>query len=288
MEEIKSYTKVNKNNDSLQFGISTMESYYIKRAGVPDVPHRHDFYTILLTKKAKGSHVIDFNKYALTGNQLFFVSPGQVHQLIETAEPIGYSIVFSIEFLIRNNIRISFIDDLKLFQDFGESPPLSLNDTEVDRMFRYAQEISEIHHSDLLLKGEALGALLKLLLIRCNNLCVLDNGAKHIETSGNALIKSFKELINTNYATCHATSDYADQLNITPDHLNRVVKSLTRKTAKDHIQSRIIVAAKRLLYFTDLSAKEISFKLGFSEPANFSAFFKKHTVLSPSKFREKA
>jgi AraC-like DNA-binding protein len=64
-----------------------------------------------------------------------------------------------------------------------------------------------------------------------------------------------------------------------------VVKSLSGKTAKDFIQSRIIIEAKRMLYFTELSLKEIGYQLGFSEPANFSAFFKKSTGKSPSLFR---
>jgi len=59
------------------------------------------------------------------------------------------------------------------------------------------------------------------------------------------------------------------------------------KTAKEYIQSRIIVGAKRMLYFSDSSIKEIAFELGFQEPSNFNAFFKKCTGLSPGEFRNK-
>ncbi len=85
------------------------------------------------------------------------------------------------------------------------------------------------------------------------------------------------------YSEWHLTTDYATELNVTPDYLNRVIKSLTGKTAKEFIQARIITEAKRLLYFSEMSAKEIGYNLGFSEPANFSAFFKKNTGFSPSK-----
>jgi AraC-like DNA-binding protein len=61
----------------------------------------------------------------------------------------------------------------------------------------------------------------------------------------------------------------------------------TGKTAKEHIQARIALEAKRLLHFSDLSVKEIGFQLGFPEPANFSAFFKKCTGSSPSNFKSK-
>jgi AraC-like DNA-binding protein len=58
------------------------------------------------------------------------------------------------------------------------------------------------------------------------------------------------------------------------------------KTAKEYIQSCILLSSKRMLYFSDLSAKEIGYEMGFSEPANFSAFFKKHTGTAPSHYRE--
>ncbi|MBL4708824.1 MAG: helix-turn-helix domain-containing protein, partial [Flavobacteriales bacterium] len=57
--------------------------------------------------------------------------------------------------------------------------------------------------------------------------------------------------------------------------------------AKEYIQSRIITEAKRLLYFSKLSNKQIGYELGFGEPANFSAFFKKCTGFSPSNFLQK-
>ncbi|VAX18427.1 Transcriptional regulator, AraC family [hydrothermal vent metagenome] len=88
-------------------------------------------------------------------------------------------------------------------------------------------------------------------------------------------------------AQWHATSDYAKELFVTPDHLNRIVKLLTGKTTKEFIQSRISVEAKRMFYLSNLSIKEIGYKLGFSEPANFSAFFKKCTGKSPSTFKKK-
>ena len=97
--------------------------------------------------------------------------------------------------------------------------------------------------------------------------------------------QSFKKLIDTHYKSWHSTNQYASELHISPDYLNKIVKSQTGKTAKEHIQSRIIIGAKRLLYFTELSNKEIGFELGFSEPANFSAFFKKSVGISPSQFK---
>lgn len=285
MDAVKTYDHVNRENDALSFGISRMEEIHDRHKGIPDEPHRHNYFTVVLAKKARGEHKIDFNSYPLANQQLFFISPGQVHQIIELERSEGFSIVFSNQFLVQNNIALRFIDDLNLFNDFGQSPPLSLSEDELDTLCRYAEEIYEINSSDRSFKYEAIGALLKLILIRCHNLCSIKPVDLNLQESGNGVLRKFKELVNNNHTRWHGTAEYANELNISPDHLNRVVKSLTGKTAKEHIQSRIITAAKRLIYFTTLSSKEIGYELGFSEPANFSAFFKKCTGTSPSKFK---
>ncbi|WP_103068541.1 AraC family transcriptional regulator [Aquimarina sediminis] len=285
MSTVKIYNQVNQQNDKLSFGISKMEDIYLNRKGEPDAPHRHDFFTILLIDQAKGNHIIDFNQYSLGSNQIFFIAPGQVHQMIEESKSIGFSMVFSNQFLIQNNIPVCFIEDLNLFNDFGESPPLELNSEESQKLNSYAEEIYQIFNSDLSFKYEAIGSLLKLILIYSNNVCSLPKNINPSIHNGDSLLRDFKTLINNNYKKWHTTKEYASQLHITPDHLNRVIKTQTGKTAKEHIQSRIIVAAKRLLYFSTLSNKEIGYELGFSEPANFSAFFKNCVGVSPSKFQ---
>ncbi len=281
---IKTYDQVNKEL-SLSYRIARMEDHYNERDGIKDDPHRHDFYTVILVKKAFGKHMIDFNDYPFSENQLFFVNPGQVHQVEEDQMPKGYVILFSTQFLVENNIPVSFIDDLNLFNDYGQSPPLGFDDAMLNKFSGYFEEMIKWDQSVRKLKEQAIGAILKLFLIECNNLCSLtQRHDQHIE-AGNSILKHFKTLVNENFATWHSSSEYASELSITPDHLNRIVKMYVGKTAKEYIQNRISLAAKRMLYFSELSAKEIGYELGFDEPSNFSAFFKKNTGESPSQFR---
>jgi AraC-like DNA-binding protein len=137
------------------------------------------------------------------------------------------------------------------------------------------------------MKCLSIGSFLKLLLIECNNLCAINPIESDVDTSGDNLIRAFKKGVEDNFKKEHSTTFYANRLYITPDHLNRTVNAKIGKTAKEYIQARIITEAKRLLYFTDLSNKEIGYELGFKEPANFSAFFKKNTQLSPLNFKKK-
>jgi AraC-like DNA-binding protein len=286
MDKIKTYQYVNASNAKLSFGISRMEDIYTQRKGQADTPHRHDYYTALLIKKAQGKHLIDFESYPLNALQVYFITPGQVHQILEEMMSIGYAMVFSVDFLIQNNIPLSFINDLNLFNNYNQNPPLDLLSSQVDKLTYYCEEIIANEGKNHKFKTAATGALLKLFLISCNQFCTRPIEHTPQLEAGNSILKNFKNLVEKHYLTWHHTSDYANALNITPDHLNRTVKSLIDKTAKNYIQSRITIAAKRLLYFSSLSAKEIGYQLGFSEPANFSAFFKKNTGLSPSQFKK--
>ncbi|MBN2615128.1 MAG: helix-turn-helix domain-containing protein [Bacteroidales bacterium] len=285
MDTYKTYKQVVSDPD-VHFRISRMEDLWDERNGKPDVPHRHDYYTLLLVQKANGKHFIDFNEYKLAPQQIFFVSPGQIHQVVEQEKSKGYVIVFSHHFLAENNIACNFINNLHLFNDYSNAPPLPLNDQELQKLSLFAEEILSLYHSNIQFKEQAIGSYLQLILIHSNNLCTLSLDNTQNFEAGNTLLRNFKELVNQHFKTLHGSTPYAEQLNVTPDHLNRVVKSLSGKTAKDFIQSRIVIEAKRMLYFTELSLKEIAYQLGFSEPANFSAFFKKSTGKSPSVFRE--
>lgn len=270
----------------MTFELKRMEDVYEQHHGRPDAPHMHDYYTILLVKKARGKHLIDFREYALEGNALFFISPGQVHQVVEEEPSEGFVITFSRHFLAENNIRECFIEDINLFKDYGQAPPLRPSTDVFEKLTALAVQMEDTFKNDTAFQYEALGAYLKLFLITAHNACDLIAGANtQIVEAGLSILRSFKTAVEKHFASEHQVNYYASALAVTPDHLNKTVKSLIGKTAKEYIQSRIIVEAKRLLRHSPLAAKEIAYQLGFEDPAHFSHFFKKCTSLSIRDFK---
>jgi AraC-like DNA-binding protein len=89
------------------------------------------------------------------------------------------------------------------------------------------------------------------------------------------IVFRFKNLVEQRYLEWHKVSEYADKLTISANYLNEIIKKNTGRTAKEHIQNRLASEAKRLSFFTQLSAKEIGFKLGFNDPSHFAKFSKK-------------
>lgn len=82
-----------------------------------------------------------------------------------------------------------------------------------------------------------------------------------------------------------SASDFANQLNIHVNHLNRAIKETTQKTTSQVIAERIVQESKILLKHSTWSVSEIAYALGFAEVTHFNNFFKKHIQISPLKFR---
>lgn len=286
MDKFKTYHDVNRKQNNIHFGISRMEDIYEKRHGEIDEPHRHNYYTVLAIIDGEGFHKIDFTSYKLKNKQIYFVSPGQIHQVIESKKTIGFSLVFSQDFLIENSIPLSFIENLHLFNNYGFSPPLEPEKEHFKKIIHLMEQIYALYISESKMKTLSIGSYLKLLLIECNNTCDIYTTELENDSRSNRIVKAFKTEVDKHFREEHSIQFYADKLFITTDHLTRVIKSKIGKSAKEYIQSRIVTEAKRLLYFTDLTNREIGYQLGFSEPANFSAFFKKMEGYPPSKFKK--
>ncbi len=267
------------------FRLQRMEDIYERAGGQTDVAHRHDYYTVLLVLQGRGWHRIDEHEYPFEAGQVHFVSPGQVHQVVLHAKPEGWVLTFTAEFLVANNIPESFISNINLFREFGESPPLTVEGDTLERLQGIVQEMEACLPMQLTYRERALGALLQLFLIYSNNSCGLHPRQLDEQHPGVCRWRDFKKLVDTRYAEWHKVKEYAAALHVSSKHLSQTVKEITGKSAKEAIQSRLLLEAKRLLLHTDLTVKEIALRLGFAEPLHFSAFFKKQTGLSATEFR---
>lgn len=100
------------------------------------------------------------------------------------------------------------------------------------------------------------------------------------------ILQKLKNLIETHYKTKHSAGEYADLLNISPKALAKMTKSHFNKTMTNLISERIIIEAKRELYLTDKTVKEIAYDLGYDDEHYFSRFFKNNADISPTTYRE--
>lgn len=263
-------------NKHVNFAIKTFQEIEAKRRETDKIeePHRHNFYTIIWTIKASGKHTVDSNTIDIQNDMLFFIHPEQVHQVeSEDKSPEVLAILFTEEFFIKNGITSQFFSGLNLFSVEGQINFIQLNEKHVE-IKNLIRALQEVYQSNEHFKEAKLSAYLKLFLLESFNL----KSSKPIESIGEVqpeIVSRFKNLVEQKYQEWHKVSEYADKLTISSNYLNEIIKKNTGRTAKEHIQNRLASEAKRLSFFTQLSAKEIGFKLGFNDPSHFAKFSKK-------------
>lgn len=275
------------NGERVAFALRTMKEVNQHLKNQPDVPHRHNYYTVLWATCTTGTHMIDYKEFPIDPGVVFFVSPGQVHKVITEKEPEGYVLLFTEEFLNHNYIPREFITNLGLFSDMAATPPIQLDQKGTESLLHISKHIEDLFRSKDPYREEAIGAYLKLFLIECNTY-VPSNRSENTQSlhSSKLLLQAFKEIVEEKYSSRLKVADAATDLNVTPDYLNTIIKDSLGKTAKEYIQDRIVLEAKRLGVHTGLSTKEIAFELGFEDPSHFSRFFKNMENNSFTAFRQ--
>lgn len=270
--------------ERVNFAMRSMEEIREKMNGTPDPPHRHSYHTLIWCTAGKAVHRVDFQEYPLRAGEVHWVQPGQVHQLEELEPGAGLVILFNPEFLAYNGIRDSLVMEdplrdcghLRIYGGVTEDSALK---EIVEKLWNSYKTIGDEH------KWEEWGAWLHLLLIRLNRRQD-KKPLQHTQwQSGHTLIREFRAELEKNFSRWHKVSQYADTLHITANYLNDVVKEGVGKTAKQLIQDRISLEAKRLALKSSLSNKEVSYLLGFEDPSHFSRFFRRCTGQSFTDFR---
>ena len=103
---------------------------------------------------------------------------------------------------------------------------------------------------------------------------------------GQEYLSAFSQLVERHFREHLGIDEYARRLGISPAHLNSVARRLSGQTALGIVHQRLLLEAKRDLVYTAMTVNEIADRLGFSEPAYFTRFFKRLSGVSPSAFRK--
>ncbi|AYN02542.1 helix-turn-helix domain-containing protein [Chryseobacterium sp. 3008163] len=248
----------------------------------PDFKHSHrdDGYTFHIIEKGVIHIEIDFQKYEIHAPSVVYMHPNQVHRILDFEKITVCSLSVKDE-----NLNPDY---LKLLEEIAPAKPLELtNETNstLSDIFRLCynfsiQKNNKLHYS--LLK-DSCNTLVAFLISQ-----FLDQNKPESNFSRFEIVaKSFKLLLEKNYCNSKSPSGYADQLNISTSYLNECVKNTTGSSVSQHIKNRVVLEAKRMLYHSEKSIKEISFELGYDDHSYFSRLFTKAAGISALAFQNK-
>ncbi|WP_158800129.1 AraC family transcriptional regulator [Pedobacter sp. L105] len=274
--------------DATYFSIKNRETYpandYIS-------PNRRKFYKIMHVTKGTGTLTIGLHQYLLEPGMIAFIHPDEIisWQSTETQGQGGHFC------LMHPNYFEDTAHILNLFRNYPYFQPSKAviqldpdQSSRIDHHFRLILEEDQSLHKD---KKDAIFLQLQLVLLEAQragkNLTdiAVPESYRYIHGFLALLESAFQIQSPSEIVKIKTAAEFAGQLNVHPNYLNALVKNHTGKTLREHIQERLMYEAKVLLKHTDWDIQAISSSLGFSEQANFAAFFHRNEKSSPSLFR---
>jgi AraC family transcriptional activator of pobA len=246
------------------------------------IPHRKEYYFMALVKEGSSRHWIDTVPYTVKANAFYFTIPHQVHLKEEVKPFTGISLGITEEFLALD--ESGTINKLPIIQNPDNGHELLLSDADLifvedllEKMLIEYEVKSNWQYTMLL-------AYTKVLLIYLSRLYEQQFSTPASQPN-RALLKSYLSKIDNWYTRLHDVAAYAGMLNISAGHLSELVKEQSGKPAIVHIHERLVLEAKRLLFHTEHSIKEIAYTLGFEEASYFNRFFKRLSGQTPVHYR---
>lgn len=246
---------------------------------------RVDFHHLLLVEEGRTRHMVDFVAHALQPGVVLLVKPGQVQQWRMRQGLHGQLALISSEALAPSAGRAETDVRLLALRDWPtvSMPSQGLFMEALADIRRLSADVQRFVGTDLeaaIIRHELLTLLLRL----AREL----RGARPASgTTREAQIHAlFAQELESNYAGRMRVQDYAQRIGFSESTVSRACLATVGRTAKQEIDTRVALEAKRLLVHSEATAAQIGHRLGFTEPTNFLKFFRRTVGCTPLEFRE--
>jgi len=265
----------------------------INHAEVKSISTRfiYNFYSISMKKSFKGKMKYGKNYYDYDEGSMIFVSPGQVLAIDEddSRGNEGWSLMIHPDFIRSYHLGKSIKNYGFFSYDVNEA--LHLSDKEEVMIESIIENIRLEYHSSIdLYSQDVMVAQIDLLLNYSNRFYNRQFITR--KTASSDLLVKLEDLLteyfdnqNDSQAGLPTVKYVSDKLNVSPNYLSDMLRTLTGQNTQQHIHNKLIEKAKEVLTTTSLSVGEIAYRLGFEHPQSFNKLFKNKTRVSPLGFR---
>ncbi|MDN3243124.1 helix-turn-helix domain-containing protein [Glycomyces tritici] len=264
-------------------GVEVVDLGELRRRNLPTLARlqRPHFHQILTLSEGRLDFMVDFVDFEVGPGDWLWVRPGQVQHWGALDGVEGTMILFENDFLDPETAEAARVDEPggpTRFPSGACDDALEAARAHLDREFRSFGELPlPIHLA-------AMSHLLAVLVLRLGH---CGTGEHHAGESGEAF-RRFRYAVERGFARSRRVEDYAAQLGYSPRTLARAAIAATGMGAKEFIDQRIILEAKRLLAHSDRTAARIARDLGFNDATNFSKYFQQRVGQTPIAFRTTA
>ena len=283
MASNQALTLINLQNGNLAFKLYPFDgnSYF-------DHFQRNNYYSLIWVTAGEGTMKVDLSEYPFGPATLFLFTPYQPF-MFSSASMAGVALHFHSDFfcIIKEQPQISC--NGVLFNNVYQPPFVAIDEAAAVTIDMVLEQMRTEMQSPALAQHELLTSYLKIFLITASRLKAEQQpeaGLVVKDIKEPFILQNLKDAIEKNFKTMHTAGDYADALNISVKALAKITKTHFNKTLTSLIAERIIIEAKRELYLTNKTVKEIAYELGYEDEYYFSRFFKTNVDISPQMYRD--
>ncbi|MFT3794832.1 helix-turn-helix domain-containing protein [Flavobacterium sp.] len=265
-----------------KFGVQVVRYDTVDESHFVKSPHRDKDYLFVFVNEGHLELLVDFKRIFIPRKSVYFILPGQIHQHIGSSVDVFVVAVDSP--LVKNTFK-SVLQDSCFTQTPTEvdEPKARHLETCAALLLEIVKTLEGTKHRQIIKQG-----IIDAIIGQISEEYAHKGALGDAKDSRNVSItKDFRTLLFRKYKKIKKPSAYADALNISTAYLNEAVKATSGFTVSYWIQYMIIGEAKRLLFYTDKSVKQIASELGFDDYNYFSRMFSKNENMSPNEFRKK-
>lgn len=261
--------------------------FLLSKMGALSFPANHfiQYYSVAFNFGEPLEIQKDGRDLTLQKNQMAFLQRGAALDFPQKNTAEGWLLQFNWQFYCLEYHDREISCNGLLFNAAIEPPIISLDPEAAGEVLHWVKIVqNELSEKDDK-SGEMLRLLLKRLLIRCARLARKQQPEETEPTAPAEIVRQFSKFVESNFREKHSVAEYAALLHRSPKTLSNVFRTLGQPSPLDIIHGRIELEATRMLRFSDKPVKEISYELGFGDPAHFAHFFKKRTGRFPMNLR---
>lgn len=254
-------------------------------------PSRLNALIIGVGTEGETSLTSNLQEFRLKKDSLFIFSPKHILQVQTNNRFKAHLIVIAPDFLKRINIDTKRM--MPLFLQFGSLPCMELTHAESQSLRSFISMVEqELKGSETDFSSEIIGGLIAATIYKVGDI-LTHYLTEHpevdspIHNRAEEYFRQFTELLGEHYKHERSVGFYARQLCITPKYLTTLIKRISGKSVSEWIDNYVILEAKTLLKYSNMSVQEIAYYLNFPNQSFFGSYFKRNAGMSPSQYKAK-
>lgn len=254
-------------------------------------PSRLNALIIGVGTEGETSLTSNLQEFRLKKDSLFIFSPKHILQVQSNNRFKAHLIVIAPDFLKRINIDTKRM--MPLFLQFGSLPCMELTHAESQSLRSFISMVEqELKGSETDFSSEIIGGLIATTIYKVGDI-LTHYLTEHpevdspIHNRAEEYFRQFTELLGEHYKHERSVGFYARQLCITPKYLTTLIKRISGKSVSEWIDNYVILEAKTLLKYSNMSVQEIAYYLNFPNQSFFGSYFKRNAGMSPSQYKAK-